>query len=151
VADGEVHLSLWVDKGYFVKSLTYKKLDLRRLPLTNEAGQELTGVTAVLSTDVGSLQGRVISSQTSKPLAGAILFFPIDETLWAGKNGFVSGTTDGDGNFKVSGAPGEYRVVAVSNDPRRYSSVEAVKEMARRAQKVSLKTTPQDLVDIVVP
>lgn len=29
VADGEVFLSLWVEKGYFVKSLTYKKLDLR--------------------------------------------------------------------------------------------------------------------------
>lgn len=117
-----------------------------------ETGQELTGVTAVLSTDVGSLQGRVISSQTSKPLvSGAILFFPIDETLWSGKTGFVSGTTDGEGNFKVSGAPGDYRVVAVSNDPGRYTSVEAIKEMARRAQRVTLKTTPQDPVDIVVP
>lgn len=141
-----------VAKGYFVKSLTYKGRDLRRLPLTVEAGQELTGVSAVLSTDVGSLQGRIVSSQTTKALPSTgIVLLPVDETLWVGRHAMVGGITDIDGNFKVSGAPGEYRIVVVTGDLRRFDSFETFKDLARKAQRVSLKTTPQEPVEISVP
>ena len=152
IAEGAIFLGLSVARGYFVKSLTYKGRDLRRQQLNVEAGQELTGVTAILSTDVGSLQGRVVSSQTTKALPSTVLvLLPVDETLWIGRHVLVTGVTDIDGNFKVSGAPGDYRIAVIPSDPRRFDSFETLKDLARKAQRVSMNTTPQELVEIAVP
>lgn len=150
---GDNNISFDTDEGYFVKSLTQRGRDLLRQPLKIEGGSEVSGVTVVLSAEVGSLSGKLLTPQR-KPLDMLrFALFPVDESKWPGGSGVgfrggVSGTSDLAGAFKVSGPPGEYYFVVLN---RPIESIEALKDLARRSQRVQLRVGQFPEIEVIVP
>ena len=152
VSPGENMISISCGLGCYTKAITLKGRDLSRQPIKVESGVEVSGLAVVLSMEVGTLTGRVISSKDRKPLAGVVFgLLPTDETKWIGtfREG-ASGVTDPGGTFKVSGPPGEYFFVALT-DPTSITSIEAFRDLARKSPRVSLRTSTPNEAEIVVP
>jgi hypothetical protein len=152
VAPGENLFRIDSDSKFFVKSMTWKGRDLLRQPIKVEAGLESSGVSVVLSTEFGSLIGRVLSPLDRKPLARRPFgLLPVDETRWKDGTGSISGITNEEGIFKISGAPGEYIMVVVPDGPNTITTFEALKELALKSPRVTLRTTPGNEVEIIPP
>lgn len=101
--------------GYYVKSITLKDKDLLRNPLKLEAGQLLTGVKLVLSTEVVSLSAQVVQKDDrSKPLSNArVVLIPVEAERRRMIDEPIVAISDKDGRFTVKAAPGEYFVLVV--------------------------------------
>jgi len=137
--------------NYYVKSITWADRDLMRQTVKVESGRDVQGVRVVLSTQVGSLTGRIVSAQSKKVLARiAFLLAPVDTTKWSFRQGFISAYTDISGGFTVKGAPGEYLLFVISN-LQAMRTIDDLKKMVPEAQRVTLKTTPQSEVEISAP
>jgi hypothetical protein len=151
VPPGENTLNIHVDKEYYVKSVTWNDRDLLRQTLKVEEGREVQGVVVVLSQDVGTLSGNIVMAQNKKavPKASYILL-PSDESKWNRQDAMIGGMTDSAGNFRISGAPGDYLMLAIPQGVTTIRSMDDVKKMAPKATRVSLKTTAQSEVEIVV-
>jgi hypothetical protein len=152
IEPGDTIIRFGFDQGYFVKSVTWKGRDLLREPVKIESGHEISGIVVVLSTEIGTLRGKVISSQTRKPLDQTYyLLMPTDEALWNTRQGSLSGVTDNSGGFKVEGPPGEYLMVVFAGGPGSIDSFETLKETARKSPRVTLKRERQEIAEIIVP
>ena len=151
VHPGETRLMIGAGKNHYVKSITWGSRDLLRQTVKVEAGREIQGVRVVLSTEVGSLTGRIVSAEGKRPLARmAFMLAPTDTSRWNFRDGFISGYSDDSGKFNVQGAPGEYSIFVLA-DVRALRSVDDLKKMVPEAQHVTLKTTPQNEVEISAP
>jgi hypothetical protein len=152
VPPGENILTVSCGRDCFAKSITLKGSDLLRQPIKVESGLEVTGVVVAISSEVGTLTGRVVSGKDKKPLSGTFLgLMPTDETRWLGRSfGDIAAMTDANGAFKVSGPPGDYFLVTVTN-PKIIASPEALKDLARKSMRVSLKTSTPNEVEVIVP
>jgi len=154
IPPGENVLSVSCGTDCYTKSIMVKGRDVLRQPIKVESGAEVSGVTVVLSMEVGTLIGRVISGKDKKPLAGiAFALVPTDETKWMGR-GFgkgVSGTINGSGAFKISGPPGEYYFLTIIDPLSITPGVESIKDLARKSPRVVLKASTTNETEIVVP
>lgn len=103
------------EPNYYVKSITAKGLDLIKEPLTLTEGERVTGVQIALGTDLGQIDGRVVSGG-----AGAsVVMFPVDERRRNLRSLWGLARADADGKFSLRMAPGEYFVLAwsMANEP----------------------------------
>jgi hypothetical protein len=152
VAPGENLFSIDINSKFYVKSITWKGRDLLRQPIKVEAGQESSGVVVVLSTELGTLSGRVLSPLDRKPLGGVrFMLLPVEENRGRDRLGMRAGVTNEDGLFKIEGPPGEYFMVVMIGSSSTISSFDAFKEIARRSPRVTLKTTLANEVEIIAP
>jgi hypothetical protein len=138
--DGEFPLSVMIrpQHTFYAKSIDVNGRDLLREKLETKAGTEIKDVKIVVA-PASVLTGRVLSASGKTPLSQIqVMLIPVDPSMgpaFARPNG----STNGQGSFIVSGAPGEYFVVTwargESLPPR---DAESIKALSPNATRVTL-------------
>ena len=142
---------LWGGK-YYVKSITWNGKDLLREPLNIGELSETKDVRIILSDDMGSLAGQLISEENKKPLIRtSFLLASPDEVRWTRRDALVFGRTDGQGVFKLSGAPGDYILCVPTASENRPALNELLKACVAAGPRVTLKRGEPSKMEIVVP
>ena len=141
------------DGKYFVKSITWDGRDLMRQPLKVEELGEIKGVRIILSDEMGTLSGQLVSGEPKKPLVRTFfLLAPVEEARWTRRDAIIFGRTDGQGAFKLSGAPGEYILCVQAVGEKRPTLMEYLKAACvSAAPRVTLKRGEQNKLEFVVP
>lgn len=147
-----VHVNPPGEKLY-VKSVTAGGVDLMREPVRIAPGTSIDNVRIVISADMATLQGRVVSASDSKPVRGAFLVLvPSEPARWRSTGSFVPGVTQADGTFKITAAPGSYLLILLSEK----ENLNAVNESFIRARSAGAKTVTlsangRESVELVAP
>ena len=152
---GEVRLSAFAspqDK-FYVKSIEANGLDLLRTNLTVAEGDEIKDVRIVISPNVGTVTGHVLSVTGDKPIAGInVLLRRVNDDKVRLLGGKLMGVTDERGNFILSAAPGVYLVLTwrAADGP---SAFRDAMDRASREHGAGLTLLPGDRkqLDIRVP
>jgi hypothetical protein len=117
VPAGDIRLRVTrVPEGrFYVKSVTWKGVDLMREPLRAGESADVDGVRVVLSADVATLKGQVFSrGNGASPLAHAlVVLVPTDERLRRAAPRHRAVRADATGRFEIAGGPGEYLIIAL--------------------------------------
>ena len=153
IQGGEVYLSVALppDSNYFVRSLTANGDDLRRVPIKVIEGAEAGPVRVVISAGVGTLTGRVLSEKTTGERPGnlVVLLAPVEPEKQRFRTAFLTARTDSNGRYSVSGAPGEYFVIARPREALPpIVTDEFVKSLSPKANRVVIvagRSTQMDL------
>jgi hypothetical protein len=151
VPEGPLSLDVIISppQPLYVKSITANGVDIRAQPLLIGDGTEVRDVLIVLSSDVPTLTGRVLSSDGT-PLRGAtVVLVPADGRGGRMSRGRMISVTDGGGRFIITAAPGEYAAVVWTGRPP--SDEEAFRALAERAPRVSLQVGERKDLDLVAP
>ena len=158
IATGSYQFDLTIGGyNYSVKSITLNGKDLLRNPIRIRAGQTVTGVKIVLSTEVVSLSGRVVDkNDKSKPLSNAsVVLLPAEPERRRISNDPIVVFSDKDGRFAVKSAPGEYFVFVVDRRkgvPFELPSEASLAKNAATLQKINLQRGDEKkVVEIVGP
>lgn len=149
------------DSGFYVKSILYGGKDISGAPLETKEGEELKGVQIILSKDVGKIKGKV-SNEDKTPASGARIYFvPTDKQKWGNFNSNLFAATNGDGEFEISGAPGEYFVVFLKDENfkteenKEKTPVEQRREWIEKetanAQKATIKAKETEKLNLILP
>jgi hypothetical protein len=129
--------------------MIWKGRDLFNQPITVEDRKETSGVTIVLSMEMGTLTGQILDSSNKKPLAARqFVLVPTDESK-PSQARMIPGITDIDGRFTVSGPPGEYLFVTIPNQPNWPESPNDIKKLDPQAAHVTLRLNNQNPVEIL--
>jgi Carboxypeptidase regulatory-like domain len=155
VPTGEFQLSAFAapqDK-FYVKSIEANGMDFLRTNPNIAEGEEIKDVRIVVSSHIAVVSGRVISGQDSKPIKGLnVMLRRVSGDKLRLFGGKLATTTDENGKYLVSAAPGVYLVVAwrASDGPGAYA---AAMDQASREQGSGLTLSPNDRkqLDIRVP
>jgi hypothetical protein len=155
VPAGEITLSAFPsppDK-FYVKSIEANGVDLLRTNLTIAEGEEIKDVRIVISPNVGVVTGRVLSQKGDKPIAGInVLLRRVTDDKLRLFGGKLMTTTDDQGNFMLSAAPGVYLVLAwrAAEGPSAFGNS---MDKALREQGSGLSLLPSDRkqLDIRMP
>jgi carboxypeptidase family protein len=111
--DGEFPLSVMIrpQHVFYAKSIVVNGVDLLREKLQTKTGAEIKDVQIVVA-PASVLTGRVLSASGRTPLGRiSVMLIPVDSST-APAFARPNGSTNGQGSFIVSGAPGEYFVVS---------------------------------------
>ncbi|HEX8772031.1 MAG TPA: carboxypeptidase-like regulatory domain-containing protein [Pyrinomonadaceae bacterium] len=133
----------------YVKSITANGVDIRAQPLVIGDGTEIRDVLIVLSSDVATLTGRVLSSDGTPQRGATVLLAPADGRGGRMSRGRMISVTDGGGRFIITAAPGEYAAVVWSGLPP--SDEDALRALAESAPRVSLQAGERKDLDLVAP
>ncbi len=101
---------------FYVKSVLFNGKELANSPLETKEGEELKGVQIILSKNIGKLKGKVIKADKTSVGGATLSIIPIDKQKWDNPNAVIYTSTNGDGEFEISGAPGEYFIVFDKSD-----------------------------------
>src|ERR1041385_6938742 len=154
---GSYQFGFTIFGDYYVKSITLRGKDLLRNPVKVAAGQSLTGIKIVLSTDVVSLAGRLVDkNDKSKPLSNlAVLLLPVEAERRRITDPIVV-FSDKDGRFAAKSAPGEYFVFVFDRrrkeGPYELPSETSLIRNASTLQKINVQRGDEKkVVEIVGP
>lgn len=130
------------NENFYVKSARSGNVDLMNSPIEIGEGVEIKDVQVVLSTDVGSLKGK-ISNFTATERAFVFLL-PVNKSGMNMLFGAGRGNVGKTGEFEAKAAPGEYYAVAVGESSRPKSEnlddvLEWLKKLTADAPKVTIK------------
>jgi hypothetical protein len=108
--DGRIMLTLSTrpSRPFYVKSIEARGKDLLSEQLEASEGDEITGVHIVISPEVVTLNGRIVSSSGAPVTDGLVTISPTGKRCVLG--GQPSGRTDDKGNFSLTAPPGEYQL-----------------------------------------
>ncbi|MCA1622894.1 MAG: carboxypeptidase regulatory-like domain-containing protein [Acidobacteria bacterium] len=149
------------EQEFYVKSILFGGKDIVGTTLETKEGEELKGVQIILSKDVGKLKGKVSKADKSPAIGAKISFIPIDKGKWGNLNTSLFASTNSDGEFEISGAPGEYFVVFVkdydfANEKNKDKSPleqkrEWLEKEITKAQKVTIKAKEMEKITLTLP
>lgn len=154
IAPGEFYVSLpQLGDKYYVKSITAGGTDLMREPVRIGSGTVVENVRITVSTDVATLQGRVVSAADAKPVRGAMLLLAAsDPARWRSSTPFMPVVTAADGTFKVTTAPGSYLLIILGEGESLRSVNEAfIRAHSGSAKSVTLTAGGSETVELVAP
>lgn len=154
VPGGKVYLSInSTEQTYYTKSIMMGGATYTRAPLAVQESSEIKDVSIIISSEVSTLTGHVLSSPNGAALGNAhVVLFPVDPALWNTSGLFLNGDADASGLFSVSGAPGEYLVIALRpGEASRLSEEEFFKSRAATAARVTLQANERKSLDLVAP
>jgi hypothetical protein len=97
--------------GWAVRSIEYQGKDLVDVPLEVAGGQQIEGITVLLSKTMPTLNGMLLDDR-GLPIAGAVVMFPEDQERWSEQSRLVRSTRpDDQGTFEFRNVvPGSYFV-----------------------------------------
>jgi hypothetical protein len=149
------------EQEFYVKSILFGGKDIAGTTLETKEGEELKGVQIILSKDVGKLKGKVSKADKSPAIGAKISFIPVDKGQWGNFNTSLFASTNSDGEFETSGAPGEYFVVFVKDydfaneENKDKSPLEQKREWLEKettnAQKVTIKAKETEKITLTLP
>jgi carboxypeptidase family protein len=152
IPGGDVYLSVALppDSNYFVRSLTANGVDLRGAPLKVVEGAEAGPVNVVISSAVGTLIGRVLSEKAGEGVGNlVVLFAPVEPEKQRFRTSYLTARTDPNGQYSVSGAPGEYFVLARRRDELPgIISEEFIRSQAPTANRVVIVAGQSNRMDL---
>ena len=127
------------DKGFYVKSIRSGSIDLMSAPLEIGAGAEIGGIEIVLATDVGTLTGKINNFTAADRVF--VILLPVNRSGMSMLTNSAQGVVGKDGEFKVTGAPGEYYAGSVSENtrPNLDNLTEWLTKLVADAPKITLK------------
>lgn len=146
---------------FYVKTINFNGKEISNAALEAKEGEELKGVQIVLSKDVGKLKGRVTKTDKT-PVSGAKIFLiATDKSKWNSPNAELFTSTSSDGEFEISGAPGEYYVVFQKDEEAQNAEDETKTLMEKRrayyeketanAQKATIKAKETETLTLIFP
>jgi Carboxypeptidase regulatory-like domain len=141
------------DNQYYTKSVTVGKTELLRGSLVVKEDEDITNVRIVISPDVALLSGRVLAPDGKTPLPGSSVgLISTDPDQQKSTNARIFGFTNADGNFRLSGAPGEYLAIVMRPGEFVYElSNDALKLHNPNAQRIVLQPGENNRVEIIAP
>ncbi len=144
---GDVFLSAAFpsDSKYIVESVTAGESNLKRTPLQVVEGAETGPVRIKISAGFAVVSGRVLS-KTGEGLGDwVVLIVPADASEQRFRTSLLSVRTAPDGSFRVSGAPGEYLIVARNRNELPGMLAPGVFRSMPDAERITLKPGEQTL------
>ncbi|MCA1593559.1 MAG: carboxypeptidase-like regulatory domain-containing protein [Acidobacteria bacterium] len=136
----------------YVKSMTWRGRDLLREPLEIAQGTDVEGVQVVMSSEVATLDVRAVSGTDKNAARGVVIILaPVDPTQWPHPDTQLSCASGRDGTCAISGAPGEYLVIALTSGERVESVGDVIKRRAAGAPRVSLRAGERKSLEVLTP
>ena len=154
VPPGEFYFSVQMGSdNLYVKSITAGSVDLMREPVRVGVGSSVDNVRVTLSSDLSTLEGRVLSQGDAKPLRGAVvLMVPSDPARWRSPNSFTPVVTGADGAFKLMSAPGSYLLIPMGAGESLSVVNEAfIRARSAGAKAVTLQPNGRETVELIAP
>ena len=138
---------------YFVKSISSGGKDIKNAPLEIEDGENIEGVKIVLSSDVGTVKGK-INNFKNEGFAGVVLIPTGKSPMLAISSIGGEAIVKPNGEFEVNAAPGEYFAVVgtEANRPKSENDfAEWFTNMTKDAPKVTVKAGETTGIDLDYP
>ncbi len=170
IPNGKIYINLSGRRGFnetedpefYVKSILVGGKDFSFAALDAKDGEEIKNVQIVLSKDVGKIKGKVARADKSTVTGAQISFIPTEQTKWNNSAAVLYASTDSDGAFETSGAPGEYFVVFMNDSETTEESDETAENTAQKrrarlemlttgATKVTVKAKETETVTLTFP
>ncbi len=104
-----------VGEPFYVKTVTFKGVDLMRSAFKIDEGMNLAGIQVTLAGDLATVEGRVIGrTANGKPASSntVVVLIPADEPGRRFIDGQIMTHADGFGRFSCRIPPGEYQIGA---------------------------------------
>jgi hypothetical protein len=138
---------------YYVKAMNAGGTDLMQTPLVVPESANINNVRIVLSPDAATLSGRTLSAANNTPVSGAqFALIPADPNKWRTRVSYLFGTSEGNGSYSVSGAPGEYLIIFLGSTDNPHAVNEAwIQTRAANAPRVTLLPSQRKQMDLTVP
>jgi hypothetical protein len=151
VPEGPLSLGVIISppQRLYVKSITVGGVDIQREPLVIGDGTEIGGVQIVLSSNVATLVGRVVSGDGTPRQGATVLLTPASGNPGPMERGRLIAVTGSDGRFIISAGPGEYHAVVWAGRPP--SNEEALRALAARAPRLSLQAGERKELELAAP
>jgi hypothetical protein len=151
VPEGPLSLNVIISapQRLYVKSITANGVDIQREPPVISDGTEISGVQIVLSSNVATLTGRVVSEDGTPKQGATVFLVPASGNFGPMGRGRLIAVTGSDGRFIIAAGPGEYRAVVWAGRPP--SNEEALRALAERAPSLSLQAGERKDLDLVAP
>jgi hypothetical protein len=155
IQGGDVFLALALTPAsqYFIKSVTANGDNPQHTPLKVIEGAEVGPLRVIISTVTGSLSGRVLLDKSGQGLSDiVVLLAPVEPEKQRFRTTYLSTRTTSDGNYSLTGAPGEYFVFARRRDELPgIVTAEFVRAEAAKAQRVMLVSGERERLDLRIP
>lgn len=152
LSEGSFYLRIVPDDEFSVKSVKLGNRDLLISPIDLKDGESLEGVQVVLSTDVGTVKGKIDNFKSTEP--AYVVLIPVGKT---GNEAFRSarqGIANRSGEFQIKIAPGEYYVIAATAregpDLEKETLDDWFKKMIRDAKKVTVKVKETTEISVTI-
>lgn len=151
VPEGEFPFSVMIrpQNVFYAKSIQVNGADLLREKLKTRAGADIMDVRVVIA-PASILTGRVLSASGGTPLSRvSVMLIPADPSTGPAFSR-PNGSTNEQGVFLVSGAPGEYFLVLWSRgEPLPPHDVDSIKKLSPNAMRVTLEPGERKSMDLV--
>jgi hypothetical protein len=151
VAEGKTKLGFYCgDNDYYVKSATFRNIDLTANTIEVKEGEVLKGLQVILGKDVGTLKGKVLNAQNEPAKNVLLIFVPTAK----GKQDLLADArnakTDENGEFEIKLPPFEFAAIFV--EKQNFNSPQEIKkfvdEMMKEAQKVTIEPNKTNTISI---
>jgi hypothetical protein len=151
VPEGEFPLSVMIrpQNAFYAKSIQVNGVDLLREKLKTTTGTEIKDVRVIVA-PASILTGRVVSASSRTPLSRVtVMLIPADPST-ASAFSRPNGSTNDQGVFLVSGAPGEYFVVLWGRgEPLPPRDVDSIRRLSPNTLRVTLAPGERKSMDLV--
>jgi hypothetical protein len=140
------------DENYYVKTVTMGGADLLREPLSVNDNSNITDVQVVISHDGATLAGRILNANNTPALNRQLVLIPTEQSRWHARLSFLFVTSEADGGYSVSGAPGEYFIIFMRAGEDLSTINDAwIRVRAANAQRVTLLPGEHKMLTLTAP
>jgi hypothetical protein len=139
---------------YYVKSITAGGVTYTNNPLVIEDGTTLRGVHVVLTTEVGTLKGRVRrpGKENASAPGATVLLVPADAQRWPWFHMQSYTRTNLDGTFELNVRPGDYLAfVLPAHERARLLFADEIGRFSAGAQRVTLRAGKTEQLELTQP
>jgi len=150
--EGKYRLVSFNNQTYYFKSVTLGGKDLLNSPFEIKEGEEIKGVQIVLSTNMGTVKGKV-AGYDGKEEAFVVLI-EANAVFGQVQTRTFSARLSPTGEFEVKAAPGEYSIIFATAKNRPQNEAEAkewFQKLMREGQKITVKDGEITNVSLTMP
>lgn len=152
LSEGKYRLVAFNNQTYYLKSVTLGSKDLLNSPLEIKEGEEIKGVHVVLSTNMGTVKGKV-AGYDGKEEAFVVLI-EANAVFGQVQTKSFSARLASTGDFEAKVAPGEYSIIVATAKNRPQNEAEAkewFQKLIREGQKITVKDGEITNVSLSMP
>lgn len=151
VAEGKTKFTFYcADNNHYVKSATFRNVDLLTNPIEVKEGEILKGVQVVLGKDFGTLKGKVLNAANEPAKNALLLFVPTTKAKQNLLTNARNVKTDENGEFEIKLPPFEFAAIFVEkqNFGTTQDMQKFVDEMMKDAQKFTIEPNKSSTISI---